>query len=429
MELPETWTASSLGDATSMFNGKASGTGGTWLRCFKTRHVYDGFLRLTDPVFVPDAKAAKVSPATFLQTGDTLTPNMAHGTIGRVSFVRDAGEQWTVDGQVTVLRPADETLLDRRYLFDWVSSPWVRRGLVERQKGGAFGEKRGQTHLYRSDIATIPISLPPLPEQRKIAAILSSADEAIEATQAVIDQVQVVKKGLMQELLTKGLPGRHKKFKQTEIGQIPEEWEVRGAREVVHGMQYGTSAKCHVEPKGVAVLRIPNVVGGRISYDNLKYTSLSQTEVERYRLRDGDVLVVRTNGNPDYVGRSAVVHDSEGPTLYASYLIRLLVDPDLVLPDFLHLALASPSTRERMRGVIRTSAGNYNINTKGIGATLVPVPPLSEQAEIVQNVATFVARADAEERQRHALGQLKSALMSALLTGELRVDREGADQP
>ena len=70
------------------------------------------------------------------------------------------------------------------------------------------------------------LPLPPLPEQRKIAAILSSVDDAIEASQAVIDQLQVVKKAMMAELLTKGLPGRHKKFKNTEIGEVPVEWTV-----------------------------------------------------------------------------------------------------------------------------------------------------------------------------------------------------------
>ena len=66
---------------------------------------------------------------------------------------------------------------------------------------------------------SLPIPHPPVREQRKIAAILSSVDDAIEKTLAVIDQVQVVKKGLMQELLTRGLPGRHTKFKKTEIGE------------------------------------------------------------------------------------------------------------------------------------------------------------------------------------------------------------------
>ena len=86
--------------------------------------------------------------------------------------------------------------------------------------------------LESADLGELPIPLPPLPEQRKIAAILSSVDDAIEASQAVIDQLQVVKKAMMAELLTKGLPGRHKKFKQTEIGEVPEEWSFGDVGEV-----------------------------------------------------------------------------------------------------------------------------------------------------------------------------------------------------
>ena len=74
-----------------------------------------------------------------------------------------------------------------------------------------------------STVGNICVSVPPLPEQRSIATILSSVDENIEKTQAVIDQVQVVKRGLMQKLLTRGVPGGHTRFKQTEIGEIPEE--------------------------------------------------------------------------------------------------------------------------------------------------------------------------------------------------------------
>ena len=79
--------------------------------------------------------------------------------------------------------------------------------------------------MRAGDIERLEIPLPRIPEQHKIAAILSSVDDAIEKTQAVIDQVQVVKRGLMQELLTRGLPGRHTRFKQTEIGEIPESWD------------------------------------------------------------------------------------------------------------------------------------------------------------------------------------------------------------
>ena len=80
--------------------------------------------------------------------------------------------------------------------------------------------------VNKADLHTLQIPLPSSREQRKIAAILSSVDDAIEKTQAVIDQVQVVKRGLMQELLTRGLPGWYTKFKQTKIGEIPHAWEV-----------------------------------------------------------------------------------------------------------------------------------------------------------------------------------------------------------
>ena len=91
----------------------------------------------------------------------------------------------------------------------------LTQGTVNRRGGISF-----------ETLSRLLLQLPPLSEQRKIAAILSSMDDAIGKTQAVIDQVQVVKGGLMQELFTRGLPGRHTQFKQTEIGEIPEEWDL-----------------------------------------------------------------------------------------------------------------------------------------------------------------------------------------------------------
>jgi type I restriction enzyme S subunit len=91
------------------------------------------------------------------------------------------------------------------------------------------------------------VLLPSLPEQRKIAAILSSVDETIEKTEAVIERLQVVKKAMMQELLTRGLPGRHTRFKKTEIGEIPEEWDVVELGESGEWLSGGTPSKNNAE--------------------------------------------------------------------------------------------------------------------------------------------------------------------------------------
>jgi type I restriction enzyme S subunit len=133
---------------------------------------------------------------------------------------------------------------------------------------------KGKT-LNKAKLIDLPLLLPPLPEQRKIAAILSSVDDAIEATQAVIDQLQVVKKAMMAELLTRGLPGRHTRFKMTEIGEIPEEWEVRRIGDLIETSAYGTSAKSEAGGSGFPVLRIPNVVTESITIEDLKYASLN----------------------------------------------------------------------------------------------------------------------------------------------------------
>ena len=108
---------------------------------------------------------------------------------------------------------------------------------------------------------TCGVLVPPLAEQRKIAAILSSVDDAIEKTQAVIDQAQIVKRGLMQELFTRGLPGWYTRFKQTEIGSIPSEWTVRSLADVcIARGQYGANvAKRDFEPGRIRYIRITDI--------------------------------------------------------------------------------------------------------------------------------------------------------------------------
>lgn len=107
----------------------------------------------------------------------------------------------------------------------------------------------GSTHntIYMPVFKDLQILLPPLPEQRKIAAILSSVDATIEKTEAVIEQLRVVKKAMMQELLTRGIPGRHRRFKETEIGVVPEEWTEFRLEDIAETYSGGTPARSNPE--------------------------------------------------------------------------------------------------------------------------------------------------------------------------------------
>jgi type I restriction enzyme S subunit len=201
-ELPEQWRVTPLREVANLFNGRAAGTGGSWLRVFKTKHVYDGMIRLQQPEFARDDTATKVPTHTYLLDGDTVTPNMAHGTIGRVAYVPRTEGKWATDGQVMVVRTQDGNVLDHRFLFEYISSARGRRYLLDCEKGSIFDEKRGQTHVYPTDVGRIPAVIPPIDEQRAIAKILVSFDAPHAENTRCVARLRELKTVLMRQLFT-----------------------------------------------------------------------------------------------------------------------------------------------------------------------------------------------------------------------------------
>ncbi|MEM9463613.1 MAG: restriction endonuclease subunit S, partial [Myxococcota bacterium] len=183
-----------------------------------------------------------------LVAGDVLLS--IRGTTGRTAMVPTHldGANITQDTARISIRRSDN---DSRFIYFALQSPNLQRQVSDNTKGQAV---KG---INIRDVRRLEVPVPPLREQRKIAAILSSVDEAIEKTQVVIDRAQVVKKGLMQELLTKGLPGRHKTFKQTEVGRIPESWSaVELGSLIVSGPTNGLYKPKSEYGSGVPIVRI-----------------------------------------------------------------------------------------------------------------------------------------------------------------------------
>jgi type I restriction enzyme S subunit len=290
------------------------------------------------------------------------------------------------------------------------------------ETGNSFGKRR---RLYWSIFEEIRLLLPPLSEQKRIAAILSSLDDAIESTQAVIGQLDVVKKAMMAELLTRGTPGRHTRFKMTEIGEVPEEWDVVTAAEVCERIVVGIVIKpaSYYVPTGVPALRGKNVRENRLDLDDLVFISTeSNSLLRKSQIRSGDVLTVRT-GAP---GVSCVAP----PSLDGANCIDLILStprPDRVLGGFLARLMNSPVG---VASVLMRKGGlaQQHFNVGAMKETPLPMPPIDEQGEILQVLDALDARSDSEHRVRQALSVLKTALMSVLLTGEVRVnpDEEAA---
>ena len=269
---------------------------------------------------------------------------------------------------------------------------------------------------------SVPVLLPPPPEQRAIAEVLDSIDKAIERTEAVIAATENLRDSLLHELLTRGVPGWHTEWKDVSgIGTMPADWEVVRLGEIIPRFDYGTSIQCNSDPSGIPVLRIPNIASGELDLSDLKYASLSPSEIAKLHLAAGDILLVRTNGNPEICGRSWVTGGLDGQWAFASYLVRGRPDPSRVKPAFVGHFMGSDAGRRFLRGHIRTSAGNYNLSVGDLGSIPFPCPPLDEQVCIVDSIGSTTELIDGLRSELGRLNSTKRASADALLTGHARV--------
>jgi type I restriction enzyme S subunit len=291
---------------------------------------------------------------------------------------------------------------------------WAALTALDYEKLGAHQAVPMLT-IVALESATVPV--PPLPEQKKIAAILSSVDEAIQATRAVIGQTRQVKEGLLQNLLTRGLPG-HTRFKQTEIGEIPESWDVRPVGEVCSrvGVGIASSATHAYRENGVPLVRNQNIKYGYLDLSDLLYVDEGYDRANQTkRIHTGDVLTIRTG----YAGASAVVP----PMLNNAQSFTTLVSSpksNLIRSEFLAAWINGPVGR---RLVLAGEAGGaqHNLNAGELKRLPVPVPPLAEQDGIIRILESLSATEASEQEVLGRLSNAKSGLLHDLLTGRVRV--------
>ena len=491
--LPAGWVWVSVDDLVATRNVLTDGPFGSNL---KTEHYQDSGPRVIrlqnigDGEFLNDE--AHISGAHFARlrkheavAGDIVVA-MLGSNLPRACLVPRSIGLAIVKADCVRLRP-DTRLVDRRYAVAGFNSPTVRH------QAKALVHGVGRPRLGLKWFRALRFPLAPVLEQARIMDAVDSHLSRLDAAVASLESAQVKLKAYRASVLKAAVEGRlvpteaelarkegrsyeaadvllerilterRRCWEEAELAKmkaagktpkdgrwkanyeepesldaiplprLPDGWCWVPASAMYWDAGYGTSAKCTEDGNGPAVLRIPNIVEGRVGLDDLKFAADDAALRADDRVRQGDFLFIRTNGSRSLIGRGALVlHETDNPLFFASYLIRLRLLTVDSCDRWFALAWSGPQVREQVLRVAASSAGQHNISLSAASSFAIPLPPAAEQARILEEFERLDSGANVVDRDiATGVGRsdrLRQAVLKWAFQGKL-VDQDPSDEP
>jgi len=387
--------------------------------------VYDGVKRITRAFF-------RSMPKGHLLPRDVLI-NKDGAQTGKVGIYDGRFDEAAVNEHLFILRSSNG-VIDQRLLYYYLLSPAAQRDITRRITGSA------QPGLNSQFVDACRVSIPTNDiEQQLIAEILTTIDDAIVHTEALIVKTQSIKAGLMNDLFTRGVtpegklrPPREEApelYKQSPLGWVPKEWtsatfEELLARRVILDIQDGNHGELHPKredflPEGVPFLMAADLSGGAIDFDHCARITQKQYDGLRIGFATGGDILLSHKGS---IGETALVPFDIHHVMLTPQVTYYRVRQGLQLvPDFLLYWMRNSFFQSRMKNLAAQSTRDYvgiSAQKKLLGIVL---PDPSEQEVICAMAASCQAKLDTEVGSLAKLQEIKRGLMPDLLTGRVRV--------
>lgn len=415
--IPEGWNTNCLSDvcnlaiggtpsrATSEYWDRSKSTGQPWvsIRDLSSRLISETSEYITEEG-IRNSNVKLVKKDTVLMSFKL--------SVGRVAV---AGRDLYTNEAIAAFIPKTPEKLDNYFLYHGLQHWNLLENIDQAVKG---------VTLNKEKLGLIEALLPPLPEQQKIATILSSVDDVIEKTRAQIEKLKDLKTGMMQELLTQGIG--HTEFKDSPIGKIPKTWSMIKVQELLADTKYALRSgpfgsallKSELVNSGIPLLGIDNVHVEELRSVFKRYVSNEKfQELRKYRVFPNDVMVTIMGT----VGRCCVVPEDFGIALSSKHVWTLSLDKEKYFPELLCWQINFSDWVKKQ--FLNESQGGVmeSISSSTLKSLMVPVPPIEEQKKIVDVHKILSKRIMRKSDQLRTLIDLKKALMQDLLTGKVRV--------
>lgn len=237
----------------------------------------------------------------------------------------------------------------------------------------------------------------------------------------------------LEQFKAKGKPPKDDKWKEKykelalisgeeleTLPEMPDGWVYTKLGNVIDEPKYGTSKKCSYGSSGIGVLRIPNIAKGKINSEDLKLAQFDGAEIKTYQLLEGDILIIRSNGSINLVGKCAMIDVKDTSYLYAGYLIRLRPNQIVVNGSYLINVLNSNYLRNQIESKAKSTSGVNNINSGELQSLVIPMCSKEESAISIRLVDEKLSSSDRlleelDNQQIKAEKNKQSILASAFL--------------
>lgn len=397
-ELEEPWEWRTIREVATFIRGlsfrpddKISGSEDGAVACLRTSNVQDE-VEWGDLIFIDESHVT--DGAKWVQQGDILMSTANSGDqVGRVAFVRELPRRATLGAFIGLVRVNDE--MDPSYLYHWLNHPYMRSVVVS--------QARQTTNIANVSIPRLmdnPVPGPPIDVQRKLVAVLEEISRLSDLAREAADTMLQLPEALLE----------------SKLADV-DSWEDATLEELSTEIRYGMSvAAADAVGDEYRYIRITDIDerASRLHDDGaIHFDDLGESELERFQLRPGDLLFARTGS----IGTTYMYEESDGPAVFASYLIRVRIDDDLIDPRFVALWVRSHRGQLHLKGNSRGQV-QQNINSGVIKSLRLPVPPVDIQQEIVEVEAHADAVREGFDRKRHALAELRTAVAIKAFMGD-----------
>jgi type I restriction enzyme S subunit len=354
------------------------------------------------------------NPAKRCEKGDLLMT--IRGTyVGQMNL---ADDDYCIGRGLAAIAPGDD--LNGEYLFHYLDH--IESYVKSIAAGSTFDS------VSSNDIESLEVRIPPLPEQRKIASVLYAVDQAIQKTEAIIEQAKRVKRGLMQDLWAYGLDGiresvnsreSSRAVQETTVGQFPKDWKIVNLDSVTERVTDGTHQAVETLPdgeEGIPFLYVSCIRDGQINWE--KASSVSEEvykEISEGKKPEAGVILYTAVGSYGH----AVMLKGDKRLGFQRHIAYIRPDELAIHPKFLTHWLDSVRAKKYADRVAQGNA-QKTVTLYDLSNYPVPLPSRKIQEEIADFLDQFDSRVQSEEGIKEKLKRLKKGLMQDLLTGEVR---------